>query len=57
MIPPIDFSKPWNKTGGPKGYDRIFNHSVVYAKVDNGKIVPLTTSFEDVTNLAEGKPQ
>jgi ABC-type branched-subunit amino acid transport system substrate-binding protein len=57
MIPPIDFSKPWNKTGGPKGYDRIFNHSVVYAKVDNGKIVPLTTTFQDVTNLAEGKPQ
>ena len=57
MIPPIDFSKPWNKTGGPKGYDRIFNHSVVYAKVSGGKIVPLTTSFEDVTNLAEGKPK
>jgi branched-chain amino acid transport system substrate-binding protein len=57
MIPPIDFSKPWNTTGGPKGYDRIFNHSVVYAKVQNGKIVPLTTTFEDVTNLAEGKPQ
>jgi ABC-type branched-subunit amino acid transport system substrate-binding protein len=57
MIPTIDFSKPWNTTGGPKGYDRIFNHSVVYAKVENGKIVPLTTSFQDVTNLAEGKPQ
>jgi ABC-type branched-subunit amino acid transport system substrate-binding protein len=57
MIPVIDFSKPWNTTGGPKGYDRIFNHSVVYAKVANGVIVPLTTSFQDVTNLAEGKPQ
>jgi ABC-type branched-subunit amino acid transport system substrate-binding protein len=57
MIPPVDFSQPWNKTGGPKGYDRIFNHGVVYAKVQNGKIVPLTTTFEDVTNLAEGKPQ
>jgi ABC-type branched-subunit amino acid transport system substrate-binding protein len=56
MIPPIDFAKPWNKTGGPKGYDRIFNHSVVYAKVQSGKIVPLTNSFQDVTNLAEGKP-
>jgi ABC-type branched-subunit amino acid transport system substrate-binding protein len=57
MIPAIDFSKPWNKTGGPKGYDRIFNHSVVYATVKNGQIVPLTTTFQDVTNLAEGKPQ
>jgi branched-chain amino acid transport system substrate-binding protein len=55
MIPPINFALPWNKTGGPKGYDRIFNHSVVFSKVVNGKIVPLTNSFEDVTALAEGK--
>jgi len=55
MIPPINFAKPWNKTGGPKGYDRIFNHSVVFSKVVNGKIVPLTNKFEDVTALAEGK--
>ena len=57
MVPPLDFSKPWNKTGGPKGYDRLFNHSVVFSKLSNGKLVPLTTQFEDVTNLAEGKPQ
>jgi ABC-type branched-subunit amino acid transport system substrate-binding protein len=55
MIPPIDFSKPWNKLGGPKGYDRIFNKSVVFSKVVNGKIVPLTSTFEDVSALAEGK--
>jgi ABC-type branched-subunit amino acid transport system substrate-binding protein len=55
MIPPIDFSKPWNKLGGPKGYDRLFNKSVVFSKVVNGKVVPLTNTFEDVSNLAEGK--
>jgi ABC-type branched-subunit amino acid transport system substrate-binding protein len=55
MIPPIDFSKPWNTLGGPKGYDRLFNKSVVFSKVENGKIVPLTNTFEDVSNLAEGK--
>jgi branched-chain amino acid transport system substrate-binding protein len=55
MIPPIDFSKPWNTLGGPKGYDRIFNKSVVFSKVVNGKVVPLTSSFQDVSALAEGK--
>jgi branched-chain amino acid transport system substrate-binding protein len=55
MIPPINFAEPWNKLGGPKGYNRIFNKSVVYSKVVNGKIVPLTNSFQDVSALAEGK--
>lgn len=55
MIPPINFAEPWNKLGGPKGYDRIFNKSVVYSKVENGKIVPLTNTFQDVAALAEGK--
>jgi branched-chain amino acid transport system substrate-binding protein len=57
MIPPIDFSKPWNTLGGPKGYDRIFNKSVVFSKVVNGKVVPLTNTFLDVSKLAEGKAQ
>lgn len=57
IVPPLDFAKPWNKTGGPKGYDRIFNHSVVYSKLEGGKLKPLTTEFEDVTNLALGKPE
>jgi ABC-type branched-subunit amino acid transport system substrate-binding protein len=52
MVPPLDFSKPWNKTGGPKGYDRLFNHSVVFSKLENGKLKPLTTDFEDVSKLA-----
>jgi len=55
MIPPINFAEPWNKLGGPAGYDRIFNKSVVFSKVENGKIVPLTNTFEDVSALAEGK--
>ena len=55
MVPPLDFSKPWNLTGGPKGYDRVFNHSVIFDVVKNGKIVALTTKFQDVALLAEGK--
>ena len=41
----------------PKGYDRLFNHCVVFSKFEEGKLVPLTTDFEDVTKLALGKPQ
>jgi ABC-type branched-subunit amino acid transport system substrate-binding protein len=55
MVPPLDFAKPWNLTGGPKGYDRVFNHSVIFDVVKNGKIVALTTKFQDVALLAEGK--
>jgi branched-chain amino acid transport system substrate-binding protein len=54
MVPPIDFTKEW--TDGLEGYNRLFNRSVVYSKLENGKVVPLTTDFEDVGNLAVGKP-
>jgi branched-chain amino acid transport system substrate-binding protein len=56
LYPPIDFTKPWIKIGGPKGYDRLFNTSVVFNQVKDGKIVPLTTNFEDMAGLAVGKP-
>ena len=53
MVPVLDFTKEW--TNGLKGYNRLFNRSVVYSKLVNGKVVPLTTDFEDVGNLAIGK--
>lgn len=53
MVPPIDFTKEW--TNGLKGYQRLFNRGVVYSEVKNGKIVPLTTEFEDMSSLAVGK--
>jgi ABC-type branched-subunit amino acid transport system substrate-binding protein len=53
ILPAIDFTKPWGKIGGPKGLYRLFNRSVVFNTVKNGKIVPLTTKFEDVGNLAK----
>jgi ABC-type branched-subunit amino acid transport system substrate-binding protein len=52
MVPPIDFTKEWTDL---KGYTRLFNHGVVFSKIKGGKVVPLTTSFEDVTNAALGK--
>ncbi|MGD9701086.1 MAG: ABC transporter substrate-binding protein [Acidimicrobiia bacterium] len=53
MVPVIDFTKEW--TDGLEGYNRLFNRSVVYSKLENGKVVPLTTEFEDVSDLAIGK--
>ncbi len=53
MVPVLDFTKEW--TDGLKGYERLFNRSVVFSKLENGKVVPLTTEFEDVGDLANGK--
>ena len=53
MVPVLDFTKEW--TDGLKGYQRLFNRSVVFSTLKNGKVVPLTTDFEDVSNLAVGK--
>lgn len=52
MVPPIDFTKEW--TDGLEGYNRLFNRSVVFSKLEMGKVVSLTTEFEDVGNLAMG---
>lgn len=52
MVPVIDFTKEW--TDGLEGYNRLFNRSVTYSKLENGKVVPLGTEFEDVGNLALG---
>jgi ABC-type branched-subunit amino acid transport system substrate-binding protein len=53
MVPVLDFTKEW--TDGLEGYNRLFNRSVVFSELDNGKVVPLTTEFEDVSDLATGK--
>jgi len=53
-VPPLDFSKPWNTDGGPKGYDRLFHRCVVFSKLEGGKLKPLTTEFEDVSEIAGG---
>jgi hypothetical protein len=52
-VPVLDFTKEW--TDGLPGYNRLFNRSVVYSKLEKGKVVPLTTEFEDVGDLANGK--
>jgi ABC-type branched-subunit amino acid transport system substrate-binding protein len=50
MVPVLDFTQEWSD--GLEGYNRLFNRSVVYSQLENGKVVPLTTEFEDVGDLA-----
>ncbi len=50
MVPVLDFTQEW--TDGLEGYQRLFNRSVVYSQLEDGKVVPLTTEFEDVGDLA-----
>ncbi|WP_420638614.1 ABC transporter substrate-binding protein [Candidatus Poriferisocius sp.] len=52
MVPVLDFTQEW--TDGLEGYQRLFNRSVVFSTLENGKVVPLTTDFEDVGDLATG---
>jgi branched-chain amino acid transport system substrate-binding protein len=53
MVPVLDFTQEW--TDGLEGYERLFNRSVVFSTLENGKVVPLTTEFEDVGDLATGE--
>ena len=52
MVPVLDFTQEW--TDGLEGYQRLFNRSVVFSTLEDGKVVPLTTEFEDVGDLATG---
>lgn len=54
MVPVLDFTKEWKAY---PDYKRLFNRTVVFSTVKNGKVVPLTTNFEDVSALALGKKQ
>jgi len=55
MVPVLDFTQEW--TDGLEGYARLFNRSVVYSQLENGKVVPLDNNFVDVSDLAMGVPQ
>lgn len=52
MVPVLDFTQEW--TDGLPGYTRLFNRSVVYSQLDDGKVVPVDNEFVDVSDLAMG---
>jgi ABC-type branched-subunit amino acid transport system substrate-binding protein len=54
MVPPENFAENWGKTGGPKGFERINNRCVVFSEFKGGKLVPASTEFEDVSEIAGG---
>jgi ABC-type branched-subunit amino acid transport system substrate-binding protein len=54
MLPPENFAENWGKTGGPKGFERINNRCVVFSEFKGGKLVPASTEFEDVSEIAGG---
>ena len=55
MVPVLDFTQEW--TDGLPGYSRLFHRSVVYSKLENGKVVPVDNEFVDVSDLALGIAQ
>jgi branched-chain amino acid transport system substrate-binding protein len=58
MVPPEDFALTWDKDGGPEGYDRLVNRCVVFSEFKDGKLVPASEEFTDVSEIAGGtKPQ
>ena len=54
MLPPENFAMPWGKDGGPEGFDRLMDRCVVYSEFKEGKLVPASTEFEDVSEIAGG---
>jgi ABC-type branched-subunit amino acid transport system substrate-binding protein len=54
MVPPEDFALNWGKDGGPEGYDRLVNRCVVFSEFKEGKLVPASEEFTDVSEIAGG---
>jgi len=54
MVPPLNMAENWGKTGGPEGFERLVNRCVVFSEFKEGKLVPASTEFEDVSEIAGG---
>lgn len=54
MVPPLDMAENWGKTGGPEGFERLVNRCVVFSEFKEGKLVPSSTEFTDVSEIAGG---
>lgn len=58
LVPPLNFAENWGKTGGPEGYERLVNRCVVFSEFKEGKLVPASKEFTDVSEIAGGtQPQ
>jgi ABC-type branched-subunit amino acid transport system substrate-binding protein len=54
MIPVLDLTKPYTGFGG--GFPRIFNRTVFFDVVKDGKLTALDDKSYDMTNPIDGKP-
>ncbi|HJZ38687.1 MAG TPA: ABC transporter substrate-binding protein [Solirubrobacterales bacterium] len=55
MVPPLDFSKPWEKTGGPSEFGRLVNRCGINSVFNSeGKLETQGSSFEDLSELVGG---
>ena len=52
QVPTLDFTKEW--TQGPKGFQRLFNRSVAFSKIEKGKVVPINDKLYDASTLMLG---
>jgi branched-chain amino acid transport system substrate-binding protein len=52
QVPTLNFTKEW--TEGPKGFNRLFQRSSAFSKIENGKVVPDTEKLYDGTKLMLG---
>ncbi|MCW3068569.1 MAG: flagellar motor protein MotA [Solirubrobacterales bacterium] len=52
QVPTLDFTKEW--TEGPKGFNRLFQRSSAFSKIEHGKVVPDTEKLYDGTKLMLG---
>ena len=59
MINVLDLTKPYDGAAGSGeagSFPRIFNRSVAYDVIHDGKLAPTDGKFYDMTNALEGKP-
>ena len=59
MINVLDLTKPYEGAAGSGeagSFPRIFNRSVAYDVIHDGKLAPTDGKFYDMTNALEGKP-
>jgi branched-chain amino acid transport system substrate-binding protein len=52
QVPTLNFTKEW--TEGPEGFPRLFNRSVAFSKIENGKVVADTEDLYDASELMLG---
>jgi ABC-type branched-subunit amino acid transport system substrate-binding protein len=54
MVPVLDFTKPY--TGMDGQFPRVFNRSVAYDVIKDGKLSPADNELYDMTNALDGLP-